>query len=225
MRRTLDLLDALRLLVGGPVVLLTTRWREQTNVMPAIWVTPLSRTPPLVGVAVHPSRHTHDMIRFAEEFALSFPGPELMDHSHYFGLVSGREVDKLGLAKLPTFKARKVEAPLIGGCLAWVECGLEDALRLGDHTLFVGRVVAAQAEPEAFDETWLIAEHNWSPLHYLGLDRYAVLGERLQSQLRTTEEGTIELAETAEERERREEEEARERERREREGEEQAGNT
>jgi len=45
------------------------------------------------------------------------------------------------------------------------------------------------------------------------------LGQGLSAQLRTTEEGTIQLQETPEERERREEEEARERERREREGE------
>ena len=43
--------------------------------------------------------------------------------------------------------------------------------------------------------------------------------ERLKAELRTTDEGTIELAESVEERERREEDEARERERREREGE------
>lgn len=219
MRRTLEPLDALRLLGGGPVVLVTTRWREQTDVMPAIWVCPLSRTPPLIGVAVHPSRHTHDMIRFSEEFALNFPGRELMNHVHYFGVVSGREVGKLELAKLPTFKASKVEAPLIQGCLAYIECGLEDALRIGDHTLFVGRVLVVQAESEAFEETWLLRDPDYRPLHYLGIDRYAVLGEGLQAQLRTTEEGTVELGETEEERERRQEEEARERERREREGE------
>ncbi|HEU4760081.1 MAG TPA: flavin reductase family protein [Dehalococcoidia bacterium] len=220
MRRSLEHQDALRLLVGGPVVLVTTRWRDQTDVMPAIWTTPLSRTPPLLGVAVQPSRHTHEMVRFSEEFALNFPARDLMNHTHYFGVVSGRDVQKLDLAKLPTFKASKVSAPLIEGCLAWVECGLEDALRIGDHTLFVGRVLAVQAEPQAFDETWLVGEPDYRPLHYLGIDRYAVLGERFQAELRTGEEGTIELAETAAERERREEEEARERERRQREGEE-----
>ncbi len=219
MRRTLEHQDALRLLVGGPVVLVTTRWRNETDVMPAIWTTPLSRTPPLVGVAVQPSRHTHEMIRFSEEFALNFPAPDLMNHTHYFGVVSGRDVPKLDLAKLPTFKAAKVSAPLVEGCLAWVECGLEDALRIGDHTLFVGRVVAVQAEAEAFDETWLVGEPDYRPLHYLGIDRYAVLGERLQAELRTGDEGTIDLAETPEERDRREAEEGRERERRQREGE------
>ncbi|HLC28392.1 MAG TPA: flavin reductase family protein [Dehalococcoidia bacterium] len=220
MRRTLEPTDALRLLNGGPVVLLTTRFRNETNVMPAIWTVPLSRRPPLIGVAVNPSRYTHDMVRFAEEFALNFPGRDLLNHTHYFGAVSGAAVGKLELAKLPTFKASKISAPLIEHCLAHVECSLDDALRLGDHTLFVGRVLVVQAEPEAFDETWLIEDRDYRPLHYLGLDRYAVLGNRLQAELRTTEEGAIELAESAEERERREEEEALEHERRQREGEE-----
>ena len=219
MRRNLEPQDALRLLGGGPLALVTTRWRTQTDVMPAIWTAPLSRTPPLVGVVVNPARHTHDMIRFGEEFALNFPGRDLMNHAHYFGAVSGRDVNKLELAKLPTFKATKVSAPLIDGCLAYVECSLQDALRIGDHTLFVGRVLAVQAEKEAFDETWLIESQEYRPLHYLGIDRYAVLGQRLQAELRTTDEGTIDLAEAAEERERREEEEARERERVQREGE------
>lgn len=159
------------------------------------------------------------MIRFSEEFALNFPAQDLLNHTHYFGAVSGRDVSKLELAKLPTFRAAKISAPLIEGCLAWVECGLEDALRIGDHTLFVGRVLVVQAEGEAFDETWLVGDPQFRPLHYLGLDRYAILGQRLKAELRTTEEGAIELAETPEERERREEEEARERERRQREGE------
>jgi len=216
--RTLEPADALRLLNGGPVVLLTTRFRDQTNVMPAIWTVPLSRSPPFIGVAVNHARHTHDMVRFAEEFALNFPGRDLMNHTHYFGAVSGANVGKLELAKLPTFKASKISAPLIENCLAYVECSLEDALRVGDHTLFVGRVLVVQAQPEAFDGTWLIDDAEFRPLHYLGIDRYAVLGNRLTAELRTTEEGAIELAETTEERERREEEEAKEAERQRREG-------
>ena len=93
-----------------------------------------------------PSRHTSDMIRFAEEFAISIPGRELLNHCQYFGGVSGRDVNKVELARLNTFKANKVEAPLIEGCLAYIECGLEAALRVGDHTLFIGRVAAVQAE-------------------------------------------------------------------------------
>jgi len=219
MRRSLEPHDALRLLGGGPVALVTTRWRSESDVMPAIWTTPLSRTPPLIGLAVNPSRHTHDMVRYSEEFALNFPARDLMNHTQYFGAVSGREVTKLDLARLETFRASKINAPLIENCLAWVECGVDDSYRIGDHTLFIGRVLVVQAEPEAFEETWAIGDVEYRPLHYLGIDRYGILERRLQAELRTTDEGTIELTESVEERERREEEEARERERREREGE------
>lgn len=212
--------DALRLLNGGPVALVTTRYRKDTGVMPAVWMTQLSRTPPLIGLAVNPARHTHDMIRYSEQFALNFPGRDMVNHAHYFGMVSGREVNKLELAKLGTFRASKVDAPLIEGCVAWIECGVEDSFRFGDHTLFIGRVLVVQVEPEAFDETWTLGDPDYRPLHYLGGDQYATLGQRLTAQLRTSDEGAIELAESTEDRERREEEEAREGERRKREGEE-----
>jgi len=218
MKRSLEEVSALRLLNGGPVALVTTRWRDETNVMPAIWTTPLSHMPPLVGVAVHPRRFTHDMIRYAEQFALNFPARDLLNHTHYFGTVSGEDVGKLENSRLATFKASKVDAPLLENCIAWIECGLEDALRIGDHTLFVGRVLVVQADEEAFEEAWKLDDVEYRPLHYLGGNRYAILREAMEAELRTADDGTIELGETDEEREQREEAEAREREFREREG-------
>jgi len=206
MRRVLSEFDARRLLAGAPVVLVTTRWRGVANVMPAAWNMPLSHDPPLVGIAVHPSRHTYDMLRFSEEFALNVPGRRLMNHVQYLGMVSGRDVQKIELAKLPTFKAQRVDAPLLEGCLAYIECSVLEVLPLGDHHLFVGKVLAAQAERDAFEEGWLLEDDDYKPLHYLGGELYAILGERRQAQLRTGEESTVELEETAEERERRQQE-------------------
>lgn len=183
MRHSIPETDARRLLAGGPVVLVTTRWRAVSNVMPAAFVTPMSFDPPLVGLAVHPSRHTHDMIKYSEEFALNVPGRELLHHCQYLGSVSGREADKFELTRLPTFRARKVEAPLLEGCIGYVECGVHDAVTMGDHTLFVGKVVAAQVEKEAFEETWLLTDPELKPLHYLGLNYYAVLSERLEARI------------------------------------------
>lgn len=191
MRRSLEVEDARRLLGGAPVVLVTTRWRDETDVMPVIWSTPVSARPPLVAIAVHPSRYTHDMIRFSEEFALNFPSPALLHHVQYFGMVSGREINKIEAAKLPTFPAHRVSAPLLEHCVGWVECGVEDALRLGDHTLFVGRVVAVSAESEAFEEVWKLEAEEMRPLHYLGGVWYAALEHRREAQVRTTEEGGI----------------------------------
>jgi flavin reductase (DIM6/NTAB) family NADH-FMN oxidoreductase RutF len=183
MRQSIDERDARRLLGGGPVTLVTTSWRGNTNVMPAVFVTPLSIDPPLIGVAVHPARHTHDMIKFSEEFALNIPTAQLLHHVQYVGSVSGVDLNKLELTRLPTFAARHVDAPLLEGCVGWIECGVHDAFTIGDHTLFIGKVVAAQAEKDAFDETWLLRDPEEKPLHYLGVNFYATLGARLEARI------------------------------------------
>ena len=48
---------------------------------------------------------------------------------------------------------------------------------VGDHTLFVGEVLAARAEKEAFDETWRLTDEEARPLHHLGSDVFATLSE------------------------------------------------
>ena len=196
---------------GGPVALLTTAWRGNWNVMPAAFVTPLSIDPPLIGVAVHPARHTHDMIKYSEEFALNIPTRELLHHTQYLGSVTGAELNKLELTKLPTFRARKIDAPLLEGCVGWNERGVHDAYQIGDHTLFVGKVVAAAAEKDAFDEVWLLADPEERPLHYLGVNVYSILRDRLEARIpapadikRDVEAGTAELTDEEEAAKRRE---------------------
>lgn len=210
MRRTIPEVEARRLLSGGPVVLVTTAWRGNYNVMPATLVTPISFDPPLIGLAVHPERHTHDMIKRSQEFALNVPGRDLLHHCQYLGSVSGREFDKFELTKLSTFKARRVEAPLIEGCLGYIECGLEDAYTIGDHTLFIGMVVAAQAEKEAFEQVWLLADDDHKPLHHLGANHYAILGERLEARVPEAEEREAAEQKFEEERRRTEDKQGRE---------------
>lgn len=199
MRRPVAETDARRLLAGGPVVLVTSSWHGKSNVMPAAYVMPLSFDPPRIGLAIQPSRHSYDMIRNSEQFALNIPSRRLLHHVQYLGSVSGRDVDKLELTKLPTFKAIRVEAPLIEGCVAYIECGVEDALRVGDHVLFVGQVLAASADAEAFDGTWLLEAEAEKPLHYLGVNFYALLGEKLEARMPKPEQAEASLEEAFEE--------------------------
>lgn len=205
MRHPIDERDARRLLGGGPVALLTTAWHGAQNVMPAIFTTPLSIDPPLIGVAIHPARHTHDMVRFSEEFALNIPTRELLHHVQYLGSVTGAELNKFELTRLPTFKARRVQAPLLEGCVGWIECGVEDAYTIGDHTLYVGKVAAVSVEKDAFDDVWLLADPEERPLHYLGVNYYAILGDRLEARIpaaadvkRDIEAGAAQLEDEAE---------------------------
>jgi len=218
-RRLCDNTDARRLLNPGPVAIVTTAWRGNTNAAPIAWTTPLAMEPPLVGCVIHPHRHTSDMIRFSQEFAINIPGPSLLKQTHFLGTLSGLQHNKIEAAGLEMFSAQRLEVPLLEGCLAWIECGLQDVIPMGDHTLFVGKVVRVQALDEAYAQQWKLEERRYSPLTYIGGTRYAVVGSPRDAEIKVDAQGKLE-GETAAEREEREEEEARERELRKAEGDE-----
>jgi flavin reductase (DIM6/NTAB) family NADH-FMN oxidoreductase RutF len=204
-RRLCDPTDSRRLLNPGPLTIVTTSWRGISNAAPVAWTTTLSMAPPVIGCVIHPNRHTADMIRFSEEFAINIPGPSLLKQSAFLGSQTGLNANKLEAAKLETFKAMRIDAPLIEGCLAWIECGLQDVIRIGDHTLFVGKVVGVQALEESYAQKWLLETREFSPLVYIGGTRYGVIGDPVDAEYEVDALGGL-IVESAEEREQREEE-------------------
>ncbi|MCA9821749.1 MAG: flavin reductase family protein [Dehalococcoidia bacterium] len=206
-RRFCDETDSRRLLNPGPVTLVSVAFRDERNAAPVAWAMPLSMEPPLVGVALHPERHTTDMVRAAQEFAINIPGPAMLKQVHFLGSHSGRDVNKLEAASIEWFPGMRVGAPLLDGCLAWIECTVRDSIRFPDHTLFVGEVVRVQALEEAYAGGWLLEDPKYCPLTYLGGDEYAVIQDKREAAIQTTMQGGLVL-ETAEEREEREEREA-----------------
>ncbi len=179
---------ASRLLLGGPVTLLTVSHRGKHNVMPLAWCAPLSSDPPLLGVAVERSRHTAEMVSDAEAFALNFPTRRLLHHVQYLGSLTGADVDKFEATQLETFESVHVPAPLIEGCAAWVECELQQVIPVGDHLLFVGLPVAVHVDPAAFDDRWLVGTEELRPLHFLGGNLYSILDGLLEARVPRPEE-------------------------------------
>jgi flavin reductase (DIM6/NTAB) family NADH-FMN oxidoreductase RutF len=174
-RRNFEETDARRLMTGAPVLLVTSSYRGRHNALPVAYAMVLSIVPPLIGIAIHPSRYSYDVIRKTEEFAINIPTRELLHHVQYLGTLSGNDFDKLELTKLPSFRARKLDTILLEGCVGWIECSVQDAIEIGDHFLIVGRVVAVSADDEAFDGSWKLETGDLKPLHYLGANHYAVL--------------------------------------------------
>lgn len=219
MRRLCDPTDARRMLNPGPVAIVTTSWRGFSNAAPIAWCAPLSMQPPMVGIVVHPNRHTSDMIRFSDGFAINIPGPALAKQTAFLGSMTGLNNNKLESSGLQVFSPMSIDAPLIEGCLAWIECTLADVIRMGDHSLFVGNVVKVQADDEAYAQQWLLKDREHSPLTFIGGTRYAVIGDPIDTTLEVDVSGAL-VVENVEERERREEEEAAVRDKQQSEGEE-----
>ena len=158
---------ATRLLHPRHVVLVTCCDREgRANVVTLAWSMPTSFTPPMVAISLAPSRFSHGLIEDTGEFVVNVPTVELLEKVYVAGTRSGRDVDKFKEAGLTPKPARKVRPPIVDECIAHLECKVVNRLTTGDHTIFVGEVVAAYAEEEVFKEKVLNPRVAKPLMHY-----------------------------------------------------------
>ena len=158
-----------------PVVLVSCGHGEQANIITIAWTGILCSKPPQVGIGVRPSRHSHGLIREAEEFVLNVPGQNLLDEVEYCGFNSGRDVDKFARRALTPVPASTVQTPLIAECLLNIECRLAQTINLGSHDLFIGQVVAVQLDEQVLDDRGRVDNHKLNPILFTG-DEYWGLG-------------------------------------------------
>jgi flavin reductase (DIM6/NTAB) family NADH-FMN oxidoreductase RutF len=111
---------------------------------------------------------------------LNVPHADLAKQVNYCGSVSGRDHDKFKEAGLTPVEAKKVGAPWIAECLGHLECGVVAAHVAGDHTIFVGQVLAAWVESGTFDRVWLVEKKEARLLHHLGGNFFCVPTERIE---------------------------------------------
>lgn len=178
---------ATRLIQPGPVVLVTSLFRAQHNVMTAGWLMPVGHDPVMIGVAIHPGRLTHEFVSRSEAFGLSIPTIDLLNAVHRCGVESGRDRDKFESAGLTPLDAFEIDAPLVEECVAHIECGVVERLTFTDHDLFIGEVLAASAAEELFTDRWRIQDGS-ELLHHIAADEYAALGRIYRARLSDDEE-------------------------------------
>lgn len=130
------------------VSLVTTRSSKGDNVMAAEWTFNVSYDPLLVAVFVNPHHATHAAILETKEFGVNLACEEQYALASFAGGFSHSEAEKLTSAAIRTRPGRAIRAPMIEGSLAQLECKLVATFKAGDHTEFVGEVVAAQADGE-----------------------------------------------------------------------------
>ncbi|MBT9130905.1 MAG: Flavoredoxin [candidate division WS2 bacterium] len=159
-----------RLINHGPVVLVTSQYKDKTNIVTLAWVTPVSHNPPLVAICIHKNHFSHELIKESKEFVINVPGEDLIEKVHACGTVSGREVDKFQKFGLTPIKAKKVSPPLIAECFAHLECKVEKIYPGGDHSIFLGEVVYVQVEEGLFSE--FLDVEKVKTLHHLGANLY-----------------------------------------------------
>jgi flavin reductase (DIM6/NTAB) family NADH-FMN oxidoreductase RutF len=181
MRTTVELTEAYRLLNHGPVTLVSSAHNGSRNVMAAAWAMPLDFDPPKVAVVIDAATYSRQLIAGSGEFALNIPCRAMAAKVLEAGSVSGRDGDKFDSIGLGHFNAEVIDAPLVEGCVAWLECRVlprpDNEQR---HDLFLAEVVSAQADDRVFrDGRWQFSDEGLRTLHYFGGSTFAVTGNSI----------------------------------------------
>lgn len=187
--------SAYRLLNHGPTVLVTTAHGEQRNIMAAAWNMPLDFDPPKIAIVIDKKTYTRELIEASGSFAINVPCRAQAEMVVRVGASSGRELlgkeadNKFAAFDLPTFAASKIAAPLVTGCVAWLECQLIAEPHIQDtYDLFLGEVVAAHADERVFsDGRWHFEGPNGEnydelrTIHHVAGGNFMAIGEAFKA--------------------------------------------
>ena len=183
MRVPVALRRAFRLLNHGPTTLVSAAHGGRSNVMAATWVMAIDFEPPKLTAVIAKDTFTRELMERSGEFVINIPCRAQVDLVYALGTTSGREGDKIARFAVPTAPASLVQAPLVEGCVAWLECKvLPEAHVQGAYDLFVAEVVAAWADDEVFIEgEWRFGDDARRTVHHLAHGVFFTTGERIQA--------------------------------------------
>ncbi len=143
-RRRLSAQAGLREVMGqfATGVTVLTAGGERAHGMTANAVTSVSLEPPMVLCCVSRAARMHEAIVTAGSYAVTVLASDQKELAKYFadwrrpaGLAQFDSVDWTA--------GPQTGAPLLGGALAWLECELAEVYEGGDHSIFLGKVVAS----------------------------------------------------------------------------------
>ena len=154
-----------------PAVLVTCGPADRPNIITLAWVGTVCSEPPMVGIGIRASRYSHALIKQHGEFAVNLPTAQMVRVTDYCGVVSGHKVDKFAAAGLTAAPAKVIRTVVIAECPVNIECRVTQVLSLGSHDLFLGEVVAVQADESVLNEKGEIDLARTAPLAY-GADSY-----------------------------------------------------
>ncbi|MFQ5514209.1 MAG: flavin reductase family protein [Myxococcota bacterium] len=131
---------ALRMIPYGLYVLTAETKDGRVAASTVNWVTQASFEPPLVVVGVKADSTAHELIKDARAFALNILGKGQENLAFTFFKTLEREGNSIGGQP---FSSGSSGSPILQAAAGFVECILVDTLERGDHSLFLGSVIAA----------------------------------------------------------------------------------
>jgi flavin reductase (DIM6/NTAB) family NADH-FMN oxidoreductase RutF len=104
-------------------------------------VSSLSLDPPTMLVCLARTSNTHPRLIRSGIFAINILG-DSPDSREICSAFASKKEDKFSNID---YRLGQTGVPILTQAIGWLECQLADAYDSGDHTIFIGKVVAAQA--------------------------------------------------------------------------------
>lgn len=128
------------------VTVVTTVDGEGPAGMTASSFSSVSLTPPLISICIARPLQMHARIEKAGHFAVNILSKDKVDDGRRFaGMLPGVTNRFEGV----NYSTAETGSPLLPGMLSWVDCKLWAQYDGGDHSIFVGQVLAAGIDPTA----------------------------------------------------------------------------
>ena len=118
---------------------------EEVNGFTASWLMQASFQPPLIVNCVKQNSISHQMIKSSGVFAISFLEDGQKDLAQKFFKPMRQVGNKFEDVE---FYLGETGCPIISDSLGYVECNVVDAVEKGDHTVYVGEVIASGVHRE-----------------------------------------------------------------------------
>jgi len=160
------------LVVGGTL--------ENADALAVAWINVMASTPPTVAMGLRESRYTLELIRASQSFTVNVPTSAMAPIVDYFGMVSGRTVDKFAVTGMRLRASSQVEAPLIEQCPYNLECRVTEEVEVGSYVVIFGEIVEVHADESVLTDGDQVDVAALDPLVYIaGAREYWNLGEKV----------------------------------------------
>jgi len=118
----------------------------KANAMTAAWGCICCSKPPCIAVSLRQATYSYGNLKARGAFTISVPSEAYVKEADYFGIASGREVNKFDRAHLTPVSSTLVDAPFVGEFPLVLECKVIHTIEIGLHTQFIGEILDVKAD-------------------------------------------------------------------------------
>jgi flavin reductase (DIM6/NTAB) family NADH-FMN oxidoreductase RutF len=127
------------------VAVITATHEGQRYGMTVNSFTSISLDPPIISVTLKRLTHTHELVEKSGEFSMTFLSANQYDLSDRF---AGKIPDIDDRFEGVQTETMTIDAPLLKGGLAYLNCRVMNSIPVGENTLVMAEVIAARGEGE-----------------------------------------------------------------------------